>query len=64
MVKSLWKLSPTILRLYFLGLFFWFQYDFIQKRPRKKSPIIVENAWEQRMFTTMQKKRIEKKSFL
>ena len=28
----------------------------MQKRPRKTSPILVENAWEQRMFTTMQKK--------
>ena len=27
-----------------------------EKRPRKTSPILVENAWEQRMFTTMQKK--------
>jgi len=28
---------------------------FIQKRLSKKSSIIVKNAWEQRMFTTMQK---------
>ena len=27
---------------------------FLQKRP-KKSPLFVENAWEQRMFTTMEK---------
>ena len=35
----------------FSGTFFLFQYDFIQK-----SPFLVENAWEHRMFTTMQKK--------
>ena len=34
--KSL-KLSPTNFRIYFLGLFFLFQYDFIQKSLRKKS---------------------------
>ena len=44
--KNPLKWSPTILRLYFIGLFFWFQYDFIQKRPRKR-PIIAEYAWEQ-----------------
>ena len=35
-IKSLWKQSPTIFRLYFLGIFFWFQHSFIQKRSRKK----------------------------
>ena len=34
----------------FSGTFFLFQYDFIQK-----SPFLVENAWEHRMFTTMEK---------
>ena len=49
--KSLWKKSPTTFSLYFLGLFFWF--DFIQKRPRKKSPILVQKARNiyQWMFT-------------
>ena len=59
-IKSLLKYSFTIFRLYFLTLFsrtfFWFQYDFIQKRSRKKSPIKVENAWKQRMLTNIQKK--------
>ena len=50
------KKSPEIKSYQFKTLFsktfsfFWLQYDFIQKRPRKKSPIIVENAWEQRVF--------------
>ena len=37
-LKSFW--SQTIKRLYFLGLIFWFQYDFIQKKifPKKNSP--------------------------
>jgi len=26
-----------------------------KKVPGKKNPFIVENAWEQRMFTTMEK---------
>ena len=39
-----------------LELFFWLQYEIIQKFPRDKSSIIVENAWERRMFTTMQKR--------
>ena len=34
---------------------FWLQNDFIQKRPRKKI-LKIENACEQRMFTTMLKK--------
>ena len=34
----------------FSGTFFLFQYDLIQK-----SPFLVENAWEHRMFTTMEK---------
>ena len=42
--------------------FFWFQYDFLQERPRRKSPIIVENAWEERMFTTMQKRATDIKN--
>ena len=37
----------------FSRTFFWLQYDFIQKRPLNKRPILVENAWELRMFTTM-----------
>jgi len=36
-IKSLWNQSPTILKLYFLGIYFWFNYNFTQKRPRKKS---------------------------
>ena len=27
----------------------------MQKNPRKKSPFKVENAWKQKMFTTMEK---------
>ena len=58
--KSPWnKNSLEIKSYHFETLFsitFWFQCDFMQKRPRKTSPILVENAWEQRMFTTMQKR--------
>ena len=53
--KSFYKKSLEI-KSYQFETFFWLQYDFIQKRPRKKSPLIVENAWEQRMFTIMQKR--------
>jgi len=33
---------------------FWSQYDLIQK-----IPLILENAWEQSIFTTMDKKGLE-----
>ena len=36
-------------------IFFLIPVQFYTKTPPGKSPIIVENAWEQRMFTTMQK---------
>ena len=31
----------------------------LRKIPMKKSSLIVENAWEQRMFTTMEKKEFD-----
>ena len=43
------KKSPEIKSYQFEALFsrtfFWLQYDFIQKRPREKSPLTSENAW-------------------
>ena len=53
-IKSSWKQSPTILRLYFLGLFLVPVWFYTKKSP-EKSPLIVEKAWEQRMFITMEK---------
>ena len=41
----------------FSGTFFLFQYDLIQK-----SPFLVENAWEHRMFTTMEKNGLDFKN--
>ena len=63
-LKVQWKISPWSKKsleiksyhfeTFFSGLLSGSRYDFIQKR-LGKSPIMVENAWEQRIFTTMQK---------
>ena len=47
-IKSRWKKKSYHFENLFSVTFF------LQKRP-KKSPLFVENAWEQRMFTTMEK---------
>ena len=62
--KVLWKKvleikSLTILRLNFLGLS---GSRFNTKKSPEKSTIIVENAWEQRMFTTMEKQGFDNKN--
>ena len=57
--KSLWIKKSLLFWDFFPGLFFWCQYDFIQK-----SPLIVENAWEQRMFSTMGKKGLILKTLI
>ena len=51
------KMSCMKINTLFSGTFFWFQYDFIQK-----SPFLVENAWEHRMFTTMEKNGLDFKN--
>ena len=60
------KKSPEITSYQFETLFSrtfsWFQYDFIQKRPRKKSPFMVEKEREQRMFATKEQLTIAHQS--
>ena len=58
--KSL-EIKSYHFQTFFLGLFFWLQYDF-KKSTWKKSPFLVENAWEQRMFTTMEKQGLDIKN--
>ena len=58
--KVLWK---KVLEIKVSGnkvLTFW-DFIFIQKKSPEKSPLIVENAWKQKMFTTMGKKGLHVK---
>ena len=54
--KSHWnKNSLEIKSFHFLWLFYWLQYNFIQKSFQIKSPFTVENSSKQKMVTVMEK---------